>query len=63
MLGSAHKKSMREALHQPLHLPDASAAADAAELIARFGVYAASEASARGGPVGRPGPHPLARRR
>jgi hypothetical protein len=38
---------MREALHQPLHLPDASAAADAAELIARFGVYAASEASAR----------------
>jgi len=38
---------MREALHQPLYLPDAAAAADADDLIARFGVYAASEAAAR----------------
>ena len=30
-----------------VHLPDRSAAADAAELIARFGDYAASEAAAR----------------
>ncbi|MDQ4088101.1 MAG: hypothetical protein M3177_08875 [Pseudomonadota bacterium] len=30
-----------------VHLPDRSAAADAAELIARFGEYAASEAAAR----------------
>ena len=34
-------------MHQPVHLPDAAAATDAAELIARFGVYAASEAAAR----------------
>lgn len=30
-----------------VHLPDRSAAADTAELIARFGDYAASEAAAR----------------
>ena len=30
-----------------VHLPDRSAAADAAELIARFGEHAASEAAAR----------------
>ena len=30
-----------------VHLPDRSAAADAAELIARFGDHAASEAAAR----------------
>lgn len=30
-----------------VHLPDRAAAADAAELIARFGVHAASEAAAR----------------
>lgn len=30
-----------------IHLPDPSAAADAADLIARFGVHAASEAAAR----------------
>ena len=30
-----------------VHLPDRSAAAEAAELIARFGDYAASEAAAR----------------
>lgn len=30
-----------------VHLPDRAAAADAAELIARFGAYAASEAAAR----------------
>jgi hypothetical protein len=33
-------------LHQ-VYLSDASAAADAAELIARFGIHAASEAAAR----------------
>ena len=42
----AHKKRTRKAL-QPVYLPDASAAADAADLIARFGAYAASEAAAR----------------
>lgn len=31
----------------PVYLPDAAAAADAAELIQRFGAYAASEAAAR----------------
>jgi hypothetical protein len=30
-----------------IHLPDRSAAADAADLMARFGEYAASEAAAR----------------
>ena len=30
-----------------VHLPDRAAAADAAELIARFGVHAAGEAAAR----------------
>lgn len=30
-----------------VHLPDSTAAADAAELIARFGIHAASEAAAR----------------
>ncbi len=30
-----------------VHLPDRTAAADAAELIARFGAHAASEAAAR----------------
>jgi hypothetical protein len=34
-------------LHQAVYLSDASAAADAAELIARFGIHAASEAAAR----------------
>jgi hypothetical protein len=34
-------------LHQIVYLSDASAAADAAELIARFGIHAASEAAAR----------------
>ena len=34
-------------MHQIVYLSDASAAADAAELIARFGVHAASEAAAR----------------
>ena len=40
-------KSWGEALHDPVYLPDAAAAADAAELIARFGEYAAGEAAAR----------------
>lgn len=34
-------------LHSHIHLPDRSAAADATELIARFGQHAASEAAAR----------------
>jgi hypothetical protein len=34
-------------LHDPVYLPDASAAADAAELIDRFGEFAAGEAAAR----------------
>lgn len=34
-------------MHEPVYLPDASAAADAAELIARFGDHAALEAAAR----------------
>jgi hypothetical protein len=34
-------------VQQPVYLPDASAAADAAELIARFGEHAAFEAAAR----------------
>ena len=42
-----NKDVSRKALHQAVYLSDASAAADAAELIARFGVHAASEAAAR----------------
>jgi hypothetical protein len=34
-------------LQQTVYLSDASAAAEAAELIARFGIHAASEAAAR----------------
>ena len=34
-------------MHDPVYLPDASAAVDAAELIARFGIHAAGEAAAR----------------
>jgi hypothetical protein len=34
-------------LHQTVYLSDASAAVEAAELIARFGIHAASEAAAR----------------
>ncbi len=34
-------------MHDPVYLPDAAAAADAAELIERFGIYAAGEAAAR----------------
>jgi len=40
-------KTKRKALHDPVYLPDASAAADAAELIARFGDHAGLEAAAR----------------
>lgn len=36
-------------METPVYLSDASAAADAADLIARFGVFAASEAAARAG--------------
>ncbi|HEX8641514.1 MAG TPA: hypothetical protein VF704_10225 [Allosphingosinicella sp.] len=38
---------MGKAVQFHVHLPDRSAAAEAAELIARFGDYAASEAAAR----------------
>jgi hypothetical protein len=34
-------------LHDPVYLPDAAAATDAVELIARFGEHAALEAAAR----------------
>lgn len=34
-------------MQQTVYLSDASAAADAAELISRFGIHAASEAAAR----------------
>ena len=34
-------------MHQVVYLSDAAAAAEAAELIARFGIHAASEAAAR----------------
>ena len=34
-------------MHEPVYLADPSAAADAAELIARFGDHAAGEAAAR----------------
>lgn len=40
-------KKSGKALYESVYLPDAAAATDAAELIARFGVHAASEAAAR----------------
>ena len=47
-VGRAHnEKTQEESVHDPVYLPDAAAAADAAELIARFGDYAAGEAAAR----------------
>lgn len=46
LVRSPHQKPGK-ALHAHVHLPDRAAAADAAELIARFGEYAASEAAAR----------------
>ena len=43
-----HKdKTKRKALHESVFLPDPAAASDAADLIARFGDYAAEEAAAR----------------
>jgi len=45
--GPDNDKTKRKALHDPVYLPDASAAADAAELIQRFGAHAAGEAAAR----------------
>ncbi len=45
--GADNDKRTRKELHEPVYLPDASAAADAAELIARFGDHAALEAAAR----------------
>lgn len=46
-LSGRHTKRMGKAVQFHVHLPDRSAAAEAAELIARFGDYAASEAAAR----------------
>ena len=40
---------MGKALESHVHLPDRAAAADATELIARFGDFAASEAALRAG--------------
>lgn len=34
-------------MHHHVHLPDRSAATEAADLISRFGIHAASEAAAR----------------
>jgi hypothetical protein len=47
LTGRDNKRRIEEALPQAVYLSDPSAAADAAELIARFGVHAASEAAAR----------------
>ena len=41
------RKASEESVSSYVHLPDRSAAADAAELMARFGTHAASEAAAR----------------
>lgn len=41
------KKRSRKSVYDHVHLPDRSAASDAAELISRFGIHAASEAAAR----------------
>ena len=41
------KKKKRKDVQQYVHLPDATAAAEAAELIAQFGDHAAFEAAAR----------------
>ncbi|GAA4818177.1 hypothetical protein GCM10023232_13450 [Sphingosinicella ginsenosidimutans] len=38
---------MGKAVQEHVHLPDRGAAADAADLIARFGIHAADEAAAR----------------
>jgi hypothetical protein len=48
LLDPAHnKKNKRKDVQQYVHLPDAAAAAEAAELIAQFGDHAAFEAAAR----------------
>jgi len=47
LLGRLDKKNVGKALENHVHLPDRAAAADVAELIARFGTFAASEAAAR----------------
>ena len=45
--GPHNKKNKRKDVQQYVHLPDATAAAEAAELIAQFGDHAAFEAAAR----------------
>ena len=45
--GAHNKKNKRKVVQQYVHLPDANAAAEAAELIAQFGDHAAFEAAAR----------------
>ena len=48
LLQGGHKKNdKRKVVQQYVHLPDATAAAEAAELIAQFGDHAAFEAAAR----------------
>ncbi len=47
LLLRSDKKIVGKALENHVHLPDRAAAADVAELIARFGSFAASEAAAR----------------
>jgi len=44
---AARHEKMESPLHSHVHLPDRADAAEAAELIARFGIHAASEAAAR----------------
>ncbi len=45
--GGGQPENTGKALSSHVHLPDRSAATEAAELIARFGVHAAGEAAAR----------------
>ena len=45
--GGHKKRDKRKVVQQHVHLPDATAAAEAAELIAQFGDHAAFEAAAR----------------
>ena len=45
--GSHNKNDKRKVVQHHVHLPDATAAAEAAELISQFGDHAAFEAAAR----------------
>jgi hypothetical protein len=46
-MGPGQQLQSRQPLYAHVHLPDAAAAAEAAELIDRFGGFAADEAAAR----------------